>query len=184
MGGRRAGADPGSDFGFRASFGSRISAFGFQARQPYSTFQQQCSKAALEVAPKRGEHAWSPGLRLWGIQGVDGVAEAAFDGAVPFGREDLVAVQLADVEAVEGRAALGADLGGGDVQGQLGERLRDGVEQADAVLGLDLDEGAGVGGVVVEADLGGDLFAGVGLVERAGDLLDARSRRGSPLPRR
>ena len=118
------------------------------------------------------------------VEAGDGVAEAAFDGAVAFGLEDLAAAQLADVEAVDGRAAFGADLRGGDVQGQLGQRLRDGVEQADAVLGLDLDEGAGVGGVVVEADLGGDALAGVGLVERAGDLLARRSGRGSPLPRR
>ena len=84
------------------------------------------------------------------------MAELVLDGVVAFGREDLAAAQLADVEAVDGRAAFGANLGGGDVQGQLGQRLGDGVEQADAVFGLDLDEGAGLGGVVVEADLGGD----------------------------
>ena len=85
-----------------------------------------------------------------------------------FGGQDFAADQLADVEAVEGGAAFGANLGGGDVQGQLGQGLGNGVEQADAVFGLDFDQGAGLGGVVVEADLGGDALAGVGLSKGGG----------------
>ena len=83
---------------------------------------------------------------------VNSVAELVLDGMVPLGRENLATGQLADVEAVEGRAAFGANLRRGDVQGQLSQSLRDSVEQADAVLGLDFDKRAGFGGLVVEPD--------------------------------
>src|ERR1039458_5181168 len=87
------------------------------------------------------------------VQGEDGLAEPAFDGAVPFGLDHLAAGQFAHVEVVQGGSAFGANLRGGDVQGKLGQGLRDGVEQADAVFGLNLDESAGFGSFVVEADL-------------------------------
>ena len=46
MGWRPAGAIPGSDFGFRASFGLRLSVFGFPSWQPLSALNPPCSKAA------------------------------------------------------------------------------------------------------------------------------------------
>src|ERR1035438_2873766 len=112
-----------------------------------------------------------PARGLPGVQAMDGAAEPLCDGLLAVGLEDFGAGQLADVKAVYGGAAFGADLGGGDVQGELGQRLGDDVEEADAVFGFDLDDGAGFGGVVVEADLGRDVFARVGLIKRAGDLL-------------
>src|ERR1035437_2792730 len=105
------------------------------------------------------------------VQGVNGVAEPAFDGAVSFRLDHLAAGQFADVEVVQGGSALSANLRGGDVEGKLRQGLRDGVEQADAVFGFNLNEGAGFGSFIVEADLGGNLLAGVSLVNRAGELL-------------
>ncbi len=49
MGVRPAGAVPGSDLGVRTSFGSRFSVFGFQACRAHSTFNQPCSKVALNA---------------------------------------------------------------------------------------------------------------------------------------
>src|ERR1035438_1853618 len=119
----------------------------------------------LAVAP-----LWHSG-RSGRVELVDGVAELVLDGVVAFRGQYLAARQLADIEAVNGGASLGANLGGGDVHGQLGERLRNGVEQADAVFGLDFEERAGLGDFVVEVDVGGDSLAHVGLVERPGNLL-------------
>src|ERR1035441_10571196 len=110
-------------------------------------------------------------------QGVNGVAEPAFDGAVSFGLDHLAAGQFADVEVVQCGSAFGANLRGGDVQGKLGQGLRDGVEQTDAVFGLNLDESAGCGDFVVETDLGGNVLVAVGLVNRAGDLLPSNQGR-------
>ena len=78
-----------------------------------------------------------------------------------------------DIEGVYGRAALGANLGTGDVEVQVGQGPGNGVEEADAVFGFDLDDGPGSGGFVVEEDLGRDVLAGIGGVKRAGDLLAA-----------
>jgi len=44
------------------------------------------------------------------IQLVDGLAELVLDGVLPLGREDLSPDQLADVKAVDGGAAFGANL--------------------------------------------------------------------------
>src|ERR1035437_9840797 len=121
---------------------------------------------------------WNPAHQgLVQVQGVNGLAELAFDGAVSFGLDHLAAGQFAHVEVVQGGSAFGANLRGGDVQGELGQGLRDRVEQADAVFGLNLDESAGFGSFVVEADLGGNLLAGVGLVNRAGELLPSNQGR-------
>ena len=76
-----------------------------------------------------------------------------------------------DVENINGRALFRADLRGGNVQLQRGERFRDGVEQADAILGFNFDDGAGFGRLVVEMKDRGDPFAGIALVERAGVLM-------------
>lgn len=102
---------------------------------------------------------------------MDCLAELLFDRALAFGGQDLPTAKLMHVEAVYGRAALGANLGTGDVQVQVGQGPGNGVEEANAVFGFDLDDGPGSGGLVVEEDLGRDVLAGVGGVKRAGDLL-------------
>jgi len=65
MGWRLAGAVPGSDFGFRASFGLRISVFGFHVRPPPSTFTLPCSKATRQVAPKLFQSPEGGGFAGW-----------------------------------------------------------------------------------------------------------------------
>src|ERR1039458_1408793 len=141
-------------------------------------FRRYARMATLLRQGRQKQDQWSPAHNgLVQVQGVNGVAEPAFDGAVSFGLDHLAAGQFADVEVVQCGSAFGANLRGGDVQGKLGQGLRDGVEQTDAVFGLNLDESAGCGGFVVETDLGGNLLAGVGLVNRAGELLPSNQGR-------
>ena len=71
------------------------------------------------------------------------------------GDSDFPAVQFAHVKTVNRRAAFGHDARPGDVHRQSGKRLGNGVEQSKLVLGLDLDERARFGSVVVEMNFRG-----------------------------
>ena len=72
------------------------------------------------------------------------------NGPLSFRGKNLAATQLPDVEAVDDRPTFGADLGAANIQGQFGQGLGDRIKQADTVFGFDLNDGAGVGGIVVE----------------------------------
>lgn len=102
---------------------------------------------------------------------MNGLTEFAFDGAMAFLGKDFAAAGLANVEGVDGSAFFSGNFGGGDIDVQLAEGLRDFVEQTDAVFGFDFDQGSSFGGVVIETDLSGNALTGIGVVSGAGDFL-------------
>src|SRR5688572_29275191 len=72
----------------------------------------------------------------------EGVLEAVFDvGLVLFGG-DFLFVPGGDVEGVHGGAFLGEDFGEGNVEAKVGEGAGDVIEEADAVFGFDVEDGA------------------------------------------
>src|SRR2546425_772882 len=106
----------------------------------------------------------------------NGRAQPSFDFALPLGAEDFASVAFAHIKAVDRGAFLGADFRHGNVQIQLGQRLRNGVQQTNVVFGLDVNHRARVGRLVVEADDRGDAFASERLIERLRDALPGDER--------
>src|SRR5208283_3497093 len=96
----------------------------------------------------------------------DGVAQAVLNHQLAFGGHHLATVEFVHVKSVNGRAAFGDDARGGNVQRKFGERLRNHIKQAEAVLGFDLNQRARVGGPVVEINLRRQALAGVGRIGR------------------
>src|SRR5450759_5230163 len=99
---------------------------------------------------------WQDSRRLLrqstGVQVRDGNSQFAFDGGEALGGGYFGASQFADIETVDGGALFGADLGQRDVQPQFAQGVGKGIEEADAVLGFDVDDGARVRALVVEVD--------------------------------
>jgi len=75
------------------------------------------------------------------------------------------------VEAVDGGAFFGCDLGPKDVESRFCECLGDCVKEAEAVFGGDVNDGLGGGAVVVYGDAGGEAFAADGMIEGGADFL-------------
>src|ERR1039458_7597237 len=96
----------------------------------------------------------------------DGVAQAVLNHQLAFGGHHLAPVEFVHVKSVNGRTGFGDDARGGNVQREFGERLRNHIKQAEAVLGFDLHQRARVGGPVVEINLRRQALAGVGLIGR------------------
>src|SRR5258705_169736 len=106
----------------------------------------------------------------------NGGAQLSFNSPLPLDAEDFASVAFAHIKAVDRGAFLGADFRHGYVQIQLGQRLRNGVEQSDVVLGLEINDRAGVGGFVVEANDRGNALARERLKERLRDALQGDER--------
>src|SRR5436190_13518020 len=99
----------------------------------------------------------------------NGGAQLSFNSPLPLDAEDLASVAFADIKAVDRGAFLGADFRHGNVQIQFGQRLRNGVEQTDVVLGLEVNHRARVGRFVVEAGDRGNALASERWIERLRD---------------
>jgi hypothetical protein len=95
---------------------------------------------------------------------LDGGAQFFFDPFLPFAGQDLAATDFAHGKIINGRAALGDNPRGGNIELQFSERLRDGVKQTQPVFGFDFDARAFVGGRVIKLNLRFDAFAEVGLI--------------------
>ena len=72
-----------------------------------------------------------------------------------FRREDLSAIEFADVKTVNRRAFLGEDFCGGDVQVELRQHFGDGVQQADAVFTMTVSSEATESGSIALSSLSG-----------------------------
>src|ERR1043166_6573276 len=104
------------------------------------------------------------------VQSMNGMTQLALDGSVTFRPKHLRPVQLADVKGVNGRPFLRRNLRPRDVQLQLAQGLRDRIQKAKSVFGFDFYHRPRFGGFVVKADMSRDALAGIGLIERPGDL--------------
>ena len=69
------------------------------------------------------------------------------------------------IEAVDGGASLGADFGKREVEFKLCQGSGDKVKQADAVFGVDVDDGSAFGGMIVELNAGWNCFVFERLIE-------------------
>ena len=70
------------------------------------------------------------------------------------------------IEAVDGGASFGADFGEREVEFKLCQSGGDKVKQADAVFGVDVDDGSAFGGMIVKVNAGGNCFVFERLIER------------------
>src|SRR5438128_1574546 len=107
----------------------------------------------------------------------NGGAQLSFNLALALGAQDFASVVFAHIKAVDRGAFLGADFRHGNVQIQLGQRLRNGVEQSDVVFGLQVNHRARGGGFVVEASDRSNALARERLIEWLGDALPGNERR-------
>ena len=92
------------------------------------------------------------------------------------GGHHLASVRFAHVKTVNRRAAFGDDARGGNIQIELGEHPRNGVEQAQAVFGLNFDERARIGNFIVEMNLRRNPLAGISLINRPRNDLPGNER--------
>ena len=79
------------------------------------------------------------------------------DGVHPLGLRHFVAVLFGDVEHVHGLIHFGGDLRQADIHVESGQGARDHVEQAQPVLGADVDDREPIRDDIVELDPGLDL---------------------------
>lgn len=91
-----------------------------------------------------------------------------------FGVSNFFTLCVFYIEAVDGRASFGADFGKREVEFKLCQDGGDKVKQADAVFGVDVDDGSAFGGMIVEVDAGWNRFVFERLIEwcRLGRLGD------------
>jgi hypothetical protein len=102
---------------------------------------------------------------------LDGFGEGFGEGVELSLEGDFLALGVADVDGVDGDAFFGVDAGVGDVVAEVADGFEDVVEEAEAVNGLEFDDGfvGGDGGVDEDAlrdlgehgfELGGGFFLG------------------------
>ena len=83
----------------------------------------------------------------------DGSQESLSQG-VQVGRfGDFVAFGIGDVEDVDDLVEMGADFCDLEIEVEIREDFRDVVEQSDAIVGKNGDDGKQIGAGVIEADL-------------------------------
>ena len=83
-----------------------------------------------------------------------------------FGVPDFFALCVFHIKTVDGRASFSADFGKREVEFKLCQGGGDKIKQADAVFGVDIDDGSAFGGLIVKLDAGGNRFVFERLIER------------------
>ena len=83
-----------------------------------------------------------------------------------FGVSNFFTLCVFYIEAVDGGASFGADFGEREVEFKLCQSGGDKVKQADAVFGVDVDNGSAFGGMIVELNAGWNRFVFERLIER------------------
>jgi hypothetical protein len=112
-----------------------------------------------------------------GLAGAGDLPQLCFDFMLPLRVGDFFTVRVADIKTVDRAALFGEDFGQGNIETQVGEDGGHGEEETEPVLGLDFNDGALIGSMVVELDSERDDLAVQGLIERAGGDA-ARDERG------
>ena len=82
-----------------------------------------------------------------------------------FGVPNFFALGVFHIKAVDSRAAFGADFGKREVEFKLRQGGGDEIQQADAVFGVNVDDGSAFGGLIVELDASGNRFVFERLIE-------------------
>src|SRR5438093_12515725 len=90
----------------------------------------------------------------FGIQRMNRVAQFALERALPLWRQNLCPLQLTKIKAVDRSSFLSANFCGRDINIQLTQCLRNGVEQPEAVFGFDFEQRAAFGNLIIEVDAG------------------------------
>src|SRR5262249_53972690 len=112
---------------------------------------------------RRGFYFWIFGTRLasgafGGLSRLIGerkkLQQRALDRHLAGGRSDLGAEQVSDIEHVDDTLAEGGDVGGGDVEVELGQRRGQLIQQSGPIKAGHLDDGVAIGPVIVDRHLG------------------------------